>query len=884
MRKGVEMNQYQKDQLITTLEQLRHCHESYHSQRSADIDYYQILSSWQQAAIGLGTRIEMLEGENTLPVRILEEYCEVLYQYSLKIQETNEYTTQMKEHMNDILLKAEKEILNIETKIEIVFLPYNASMWDSLESIWKAAYSDLECSCRVIPIPYFDKDSEGNFISMHYEGDDIPKYVPIIHYDEYDITENKPDVIYIHNPYDNYNFVTSVHPSYYSSELKKHTKLLVYVPYFILGDTLPSHLAEAIGVFHADRVITQSESINTAYKKSYIEVLGGEEKEKEKKSGIVNQRYWDTLDKITEDKFLPLGSPKIDKVIYHIQHRPDVPKEWSDIICKRTKRHPKEDISDIKLILYNTAITDLLTYKNVAINKLKSVLNEFKDRTDAILIWRPHPLNVNTIKSMTPHLLEKYLNLVEEFCQEKYGIYDDSADLHRAIALADAYYGDAHSSLVELFGVTGKPIMFQNMDITDYPSVEEMYSIGFEDFVEDGDYIWFSAIDMNGLFRMNMITQETEFIGHFPNEPKDGKRLYFACTRKDNLIIFAPFKAKNGVIYDTLTGQFISLIVHDHSLLDNDLEKFSGIVTYKNKIFLLPCLYPAIVGYSLKNKSIKHYNDWVETLSKACEVSKDAYARSYMIREDRYILIPLCNANAVLEFDMEEEKSKIYVVGKEGDSYSGICYDGQYYWLSPRHDGSIIKWDKNNNEITRINQFPMGYEKCKYSFIDTIFINEYVWMFPLLGDMIIKINPNNNSIDKVLELQLGHDTISKNKTKLHMVKTIDNKIIACKSKGNEIIIYNPDNGEIMKCFAMLPKYMQDRKTMIDYSPSSNETGLKKQQFIENLNLTLPSYIKYCNLSQVQGYHEGELLQYTAIFNSDNTVGRNIHNTITKSLK
>ena len=41
---------------------------------------------------------------------------------------------------------------------------------------------------------------------------------------EYDIEKRRPDVIYIHNPYDKGNFVTSVHPAFYSDELKKYVK------------------------------------------------------------------------------------------------------------------------------------------------------------------------------------------------------------------------------------------------------------------------------------------------------------------------------------------------------------------------------------------------------------------------------------------------------------------------------------------------------------------------------------------------------------------------------------------------------------------------------------------------------------------------------------
>jgi len=43
---------------------------------------------------------------------------------------------------------------------------------------------------------------------------------------------------------------------------------------------------------------------------------------------------------------------------------------------------------------------------------------------------------------MRPELLEEYENLVEEYCRDGQGIYDDSAELNQAIAVCDVYYGD----------------------------------------------------------------------------------------------------------------------------------------------------------------------------------------------------------------------------------------------------------------------------------------------------------------------------------------------------------------------------------------------------------------------------------------------------------
>ena len=54
-----------------------------------------------------------------------------------------------------------------------------------------------------------------------------PEYVPVTWYGDYDIEGRKPDMIFIHNPYDEFNYVTSVHPMFYAKELKKYTDMLV---------------------------------------------------------------------------------------------------------------------------------------------------------------------------------------------------------------------------------------------------------------------------------------------------------------------------------------------------------------------------------------------------------------------------------------------------------------------------------------------------------------------------------------------------------------------------------------------------------------------------------------------------------------------------------
>lgn len=69
-----------------------------------------------------------------------------------------------------------------------------------------------------------------------------------------------------------------------------------------------------------------------------------------------------------------------------------------------------------------------------------------------------------TVDAMAPELSREYVSVVSEYRKENFGIYDDTADLHRAIAYSDAYYGDG-GSLLAMYRVTGKPVMLQNINI-----------------------------------------------------------------------------------------------------------------------------------------------------------------------------------------------------------------------------------------------------------------------------------------------------------------------------------------------------------------------------------------------------------------------------------
>lgn len=392
------------------------------------------------------------------------EYRELLNNFKLLIDQFNWYITEGKSRagisseISHLLLQIQNKLLTeSEVKLEIAFMPYKASMWDCLESVWRAANDDSRCECYVIPIPYYERNPDHSIGTFQYEGYQFPKDVSIVDYRSYNLSERRPDIVYIHNPYDGNNRVTSVAPEYYSNEIKKNTGILVYIPYYVTGDVVSGHLISSAANQYVDKIIVQSKQVEEQYSKY-----------------------------IPSDKFASIGSPKIDRLLRYEQCDVEIPCKWKEIICNK------------QVILYNTSLANLLANTSEIIPKIRYVFSCFESRDDVVLLWRPHPLSKPTLASIRPHVWQEYCQLEDEYKAKAFGVFDDTPDIEASIAVSDAYFGDA-SSIIYMYGVTGKQMMVQDWNIHNENKNEGAFSYkgDFEKHLFDYCYMENDGLTLN---------------------------------------------------------------------------------------------------------------------------------------------------------------------------------------------------------------------------------------------------------------------------------------------------------------------------------------------------------------------------------------------------
>lgn len=408
----------------------------------------ELLETCQECAIGIGSAVESLKGEGFRTVGILEEYCEEVYRVHTELQQTGQAEAEtVFQVLSDVLKRAEESVkADIEERREVVFLPFKASAWDALESVWREAVADPLCDVYVVPIPYFERHADGVMGDGHYDITQYPNYVPITSCTEYRIEERLPDVIVIQNPYDEYNWTTSIHPAFYSKNIRNYTEKLVYIPYFTT-DEIKQDEEKAIanmdyyavmpGVVYADRVIVQSEQM----KRMYVDKLTQE-------AGENTRRLW-------EEKILGLGSLKADSRSVSSKESVRVPEEW----ILQTK---KEDGSYRKVVLYYISLSGFMQYKEQMIAKMREVFRIFSESQDKVIVlWKLHPLIKTILEQSEPELYQQCCQLEKEFCEHAVGICAGEVPDEDLTAFCDAYYGDA-SAVAQMCRRAGKPIMLQN--------------------------------------------------------------------------------------------------------------------------------------------------------------------------------------------------------------------------------------------------------------------------------------------------------------------------------------------------------------------------------------------------------------------------------------
>lgn len=654
-----------------------------------------LLGQCQEAAVHLGTLIEDSEGEGFATVVMLEDYCELAFRlHTSVVQKSSSDLYDVWELMQMQLEQIRKSIqTDIKDRLEVVFLPYEVSMWDSLESVWMAAEADENCDAYVIPIPYLDSEK------VYYKGDQYPDYVPITKYEAYDFSVRRPDIVFIHNPYDDHNYVTSVHPFFYSSNLKKYTDMLVYIPYYSTTGGMSVAQEKCPAYYNVDYIIIQAEKY---------------------------RKYFDPA--LPQNRLVPLGSPKFDRVIRLCNHPSEPPETW------------KERVSGKNVYFYNTSINGLLGNTGSFLEKMRYVFRCFEGRTDVCLLWRPHPLLEMSMNVVKEEYRTAYDELKKEFQEKNIGIYDDTPDIAETIAFCDAYIGDAGTSVTSLFGITGKPLFILNNDLHSAPEADDWRGEIVKGFSAYGSHEWlvtqgnklYHSANHDYQYQYCMDLSEYAY-GYYYQQVITIRDKHYVCpANAQDIVVIADGGIEKRIPLEARMEQ---------------IGAFYGSVSSKDCLFLIPNNYPAVVRYDTQKDEIRYFTEHLDLFSGYVQGEKRT--GGYCI-QDGVLYIASVHDNRVLALDTVTGREEVLSVPAEHlQGSSALVSDGQELWFLPYEGAVIVKWNPLTGETYEYENCPKeltcmhpvsGCECMERPFSWAAFYGENVYLSPCWGNMYIRLN------------------------------------------------------------------------------------------------------------------------------------------------
>ncbi len=702
------MRNVHKDKILNLVDVLLQAHKEIECgiMNNNDEVIKELFENCQEAAIRIGELIEKSEGDGFVTVGYLEKYCEEIYllysRYPYQDMKNDEVNI-----LNKLLLVIKNSIIDdIKVKPEVLFLPYKASMWDSLESVWLAANNDPNFEAVVMPIPYYTKNADGTFGEFHYEGMDFPEYVTITDYREYDYTENNPDVIYIHNPYDQYNYVTSIDKIYYSPELKKHTKLLVYIPYYATTGGMNDAQSLCPAYIHADYIVIQKEYFKKFYDSS-----------------------------IDADKFLALGSPKFDRIIHAKNSNHEIPDDWKNQLAEKT------------VYFYNTSITGMLNDTKSFLMKMEYVFNCFMKRPNHCLIWRPHPLMESTFHSLRKEYLPYYETLKRFFISNKVGIFDETSDITKTVSLCDAYIGDEGTSVTSLFGVSGKPIFILNNRINTLPQkddwkgeiIKNFFIDGFDEWrITNGNQLYYSE---NKNYRYKYYCDLSEF--------KAGE-LYQRAIEANGKIFVCPANTQEILI---LKDNRIDRKLQLNETTDK-VGSFLFSTRIGNYIFLVPLKYPAIVRIDTLTEEIEYFYD----LNNFFIRSVDGVLRAggCCVWKNHLILTSPTDTSVLAINSISMQVQHLSTGSLNSTGCVSAIANGSDIWMLPYCGGVITRWNIETGEVRDYMNLPEEFQCINRShggvcedlpFSYAAFCEEQVILSPFWGNAFLVLDQNTGEIN-----------------------------------------------------------------------------------------------------------------------------------------
>lgn len=258
-----------------------------------------------------------------------------------------------------------------------------------------------------------------------------------------------------------------------------------------------------------------------------------------------------------------------------------------------------------------------------------------------------------------------------------------------------------------------------------------------EDCVCVDDRIYFFSKDWNGLFVTFIESGETKLLSTIPEEEILAGRLCAGIMHVNRKLVLMPMHARKIWIYDLENNQWRG-IERKYMAGGDPYKEIFRAVAYRNTLFLIGSNYPAIIRMNMDTFEIEYWTEPYKFLLSA-KNRMDCFFRCDFLLKNNELFLASCINNYVLRLDLDSSDFIWCEVGEKNFRYSGITWDGEFYWLSPRTGTPIVKW--NGKKGVEYFPLPERYDNATNNFLGVQYDNGRLVFPGMLQKYTLVINP-----------------------------------------------------------------------------------------------------------------------------------------------
>lgn len=349
-------------------------------------------------------------------------------------------------------------------------------------------------------------------------------------------------------------------------------------------------------------------------------------------------------------------------------------------------------------------------------------------------------------------------------------------------------------------------------------------NISIFDVLDDGKYLWFSAIEYNALFRVDKRNMNIEYVGYFPDEDFFAYRLYTSINEYNGKLFFTPCSAHEIGVYDMKENRFekinIGISKNDNNTSDIKYGKkfVSGFIA-KGKLILIPCCYDREVIYDLTTGIVTTRTELVDYFyTQYKDFTRSPDFQFYLCwfakkTSELEIVFELhCNLNIIIFYNLETGKFTEKRVGDAERSYSLIECDEKYIFLYDEIVDTIVKYEVPTGICTEYNlaRTLPSFRPCglEHSFVNMVIFGADLYLIPANTNVAVKMDISTGKVSIVSALSEECLVQDEKIAYMTLSRIFDNKLYLFGNRSQKIILYEEEN-ELQHIKIRISPYIDD---------------------------------------------------------------------------